>query len=87
MKLLSCKQASHLISKSLDSRLSWRDRIRLRFHLMICEACKRFSQQLIMLRLTVRKFVSGIENNQELGLSKEASERILKAMHYDDSNA
>ncbi len=45
--MLSCKQASQLISQSLDRRLSGRERWSLRFHLIICYMCTRFSKQLM----------------------------------------
>ena len=47
---LSCKEASRLISEGMDRRLSFRERIVLRLHVGICDACSRFTGQLAFLR-------------------------------------
>jgi hypothetical protein len=80
MILLSCKQASILVSKSLGRRLSLRERMSLRLHLTICDGCTLFSQQLHAIRLFLRKRVSAIEANTELHLSKDAKIRIAEAI-------
>lgn len=47
--MLSCKQASRLMSEGLDRELSLSQRAGLRFHLLICRACTRVSSQLTFL--------------------------------------
>lgn len=47
---LSCKEASRLISESMDRRLSFTERIALRLHVSVCDACSRFTRQLLFLR-------------------------------------
>lgn len=78
--MLSCKQTSQLISQSLDRRLSGRERLALRFHLMMCDACTRFGKQLAMLRLAVRRLTQEIEQNESVQLSQEARKRITHAI-------
>ena len=78
--MLSCKQASRLLSQSLDRRLSWRERSALRLHLAICDFCRRFGKQLLILRDTVRKSVAAIEQDESLQLSQQVRERITEAM-------
>ncbi|BCM25266.1 zf-HC2 domain-containing protein [Methyloradius palustris] len=80
MILLSCKQASILVSTSLDRSLSLRERVSLRLHLTICDGCTRFSQQLHAIRVFLRKRVSVIEADTELHLSKDAKIRIAEAI-------
>ena len=48
--MLSCKEATRLLSQAQDRRLSYGERIKLRLHLMACVACSRFSRQLAVLR-------------------------------------
>ncbi len=43
--MLNCDQASLLISKQLDGKISWIDKIRLKLHLLNCEFCNRFNLQ------------------------------------------
>ena len=77
MKLiLTCKQASQIISQSLDMPLSWSDRIKLRFHLFICGACSRFNRQLHQLCLAVNRVTQLTENDSAIKLPVDAKRRI-----------
>jgi hypothetical protein len=53
---LSCREASKLISEGLDRRLSFIERIRLRMHVGICDACTRFTSQVKFLRRALKAF-------------------------------
>jgi len=53
---LSCKEASRLISQGMDGRLSFPERIALRLHVGICDACTRFTRQVEFLRRALRAF-------------------------------
>ena len=44
--MLSCKEVTAKADDFLDRRLSWRDRWRVRLHLLICHHCRRFVGQL-----------------------------------------
>jgi hypothetical protein len=54
--LLSCKEASRLISEELDRDLGVAERAALRVHLAICVACTRMSGQFEFLRRAVRQY-------------------------------
>jgi hypothetical protein len=53
---LSCKEASRLISQGMDRPLSVSERIRLRLHVGICDACTRFTSQVAFLRRAMKAF-------------------------------
>jgi len=53
---LSCKEASRLISEGMDRRLSVPERIGLRLHVGICDACTRFTSQVRFLRRALKAF-------------------------------
>ena len=53
---LSCREASKLISEGMDRRLSFSERIGLRLHVRICDACTRFTSQLNFLRKALKAF-------------------------------
>jgi len=74
--MLSCRQASQLISQSLDRPLTLRERFALKLHLTICKYCKRFSQQMQTLRFAITKMVSAIENDNTIEMPSEAKKRI-----------
>jgi len=46
---LSCLKASALIEKKLHVRLTFQERLQLKMHKMMCEACTRYEQQSILL--------------------------------------
>ena len=78
--MLTCKQASQLISQSLDRPLSLSSRMQLRFHLFICTACSRFNFQLNQLRAAVQRMRHNAENDNAIQLSSEAKARIAKGI-------
>ena len=53
--MITCKEASRLLSQSMDARLPLWQRARLRLHLAICDACTNFSRQLRLLRGALRR--------------------------------
>ena len=74
--MLTCKQASQLISQSLDRPLSLTDRIKLRFHLFICDACTAFKKQLDQLRAAILRLRSTTEDDNSIQLPLDAKARI-----------
>ena len=79
--MLSCKQASQLVSQSLDRKLNMRERFALKLHLFICKYCLRFSQQLAAIRVALLRNTQAIENDASLTLSPEAKARITQALN------
>jgi len=53
--MLTCKDASKLLSQAQDRPLGLRERVVLKLHLMICDACTNFSRQLTLIRTTLRR--------------------------------
>src|SRR4030065_367961 len=53
--MLPCKDATQLISQSMDTPLPIVKRIRLRLHIRICEWCARYERQLLLIRKTLRR--------------------------------
>ena len=51
---LSCREASRLISQGMDRRLSFAEKIALRLHLGICDACTRFGRQVEFIRRALK---------------------------------
>ena len=57
--MLNCKQASELMSQEQDRRLGLAERLALRLHLLICDACTEYRRQMAVLRHACRRFGSG----------------------------
>jgi hypothetical protein len=81
--MLSCKEASRLISQSLDRQLTVRERLGLRFHLLLCDMCTTFRRQLGLIRVAVQRYKMQIENNENIRLSAEAKLRISSNIKTD----
>ena len=52
---IDCQQASRLISQSMDERLPFGQRVKLRVHLLICDACSNFNRSVRLLRRAVAR--------------------------------
>ena len=52
---LTCKEATRLVSQGMDRRLGVGERVRLRVHLAICDACTQFTRQMAFLRKAMAK--------------------------------
>ena len=46
----TCKQVSALVIAREDRQLPWADRLALRLHMAMCQACPRFERQLLTMR-------------------------------------
>jgi predicted anti-sigma-YlaC factor YlaD len=55
----NCRETSLLLSRSLDEKLSWLDLAQVRLHLMLCDACRQFERQMLVLRLACAQIASG----------------------------
>jgi hypothetical protein len=48
--MLTCKEATQLVSQGLDRRLAFHERLALRLHLLVCNGCSNFRKQVTFLR-------------------------------------
>lgn len=74
--MLNCKQTSLLVSQSLDRPLTWRERLAVRIHLLICVYCRRFTQQLRLIRSHMQAWQQQAAESQDIELPLAAKERI-----------
>jgi len=54
--IISCKDASRLVSRREEGPLSAWQRLALRLHLSVCEACSRFERQIAFLRTAMQRY-------------------------------
>ena len=78
--MLSCKDASQIISQSLDRQLTTRERFALKLHLLICRYCKRFSQQIQAIRVALKQAINAVENDDSIKMSSETKKRLLQSI-------
>jgi len=81
--MFTCKQASKLISQSLDRPLTWSEKLQLKLHLLICNPCTQFKRQLNMLRTALHRIRYGIEHDSTIKLPLDVKNRILHTIESD----
>lgn len=84
--MLNCKEASQLISQSLDRPLSWSERWQLKIHLWMCDACGRFKQQLNQLKQHLKVLMQQTEHDESIQLSQAAKQAILQKIDQDKAH-
>ena len=52
----TCREVASLIVSREDRSLYLRDRIALRLHLLVCEACPKFENQVLTMRTALAKW-------------------------------
>ncbi|MGE0387005.1 MAG: zf-HC2 domain-containing protein [Gammaproteobacteria bacterium] len=57
--MLTCEQASRLLSERLDRPLRIGERLALGTHVLMCTACRQFSRQMEALRKAARRYGAG----------------------------
>jgi predicted anti-sigma-YlaC factor YlaD len=51
----TCKEIHRLTSEGMDRPLSPLEKIRMRLHLVVCEACRSFGKQMAVIRRAMRE--------------------------------
>jgi hypothetical protein len=54
--MVSCREASRLLSQREERALTRGERLRLHVHLAVCTACRRFARQLAFLRAAMAAY-------------------------------
>ena len=79
--MLTCKDVSKLVSESLEHDLPFRQRIGVRFHLMMCSLCRKYQRQTLLLRELFHRMARSEEDQPSRQHLPEATrERIKKAL-------
>jgi predicted anti-sigma-YlaC factor YlaD len=60
----TCKEIHRLTSEGLDRELSLIERMRMRAHLLVCDACSNFTNQMQLIRRAMRR-LSGSDQDQK----------------------
>ena len=53
--MMTCKQATELMSQGQDRPLTTYERLRLRVHLLICRGCSNYNKHLGIIREAMRR--------------------------------
>ena len=80
----SCKQAARLVSISFERRLTLRESLSMRAHLMMCKTCTFYGRQIKALRAIFIRHEEVLSNTpaaDDEKLSDQAKERIKKTIN------
>ena len=87
----TCQEMARLLSDAMDHRLPWHVRIRMHVHLRMCQVCKSYQRQLVLLRHLLLDNLRHPRRSREAEptvqpqLSAEAKERIRRALDSSHS--
>jgi hypothetical protein len=71
--LLSCLKATELIEKRFFFKLSFKERLQLKLHKMVCDACSNYEKQSMLLE----KAIGLHQKNQQIGIDiKQLKDQI-----------
>lgn len=74
---LSCLKATELIEKKFHFELSAKEKLQLRLHTMMCDACKKYEKQSIL----IEKSISNIDKKGAPSIDIDAlKDRISKKL-------
>ena len=82
---VTCRDTTPLISEMMDHTLPLGKRLRVRFHLAICDVCGFYKKQLETVRALARQL--GREEGltqKEAVLSEEAKSKIMDSLKQSD---
>lgn len=73
--ILSCLKATELIEKKLHFKLSYKEKLQLKVHKMMCDACRLYEKQSALLE-------KAIEKQQEEKVEEIDIEKLKKEIHF-----
>ena len=80
---LPCQGMTRLASESLDRELGRLERLALRSHLLYCAPCRRFAQQIKLLRFALGRLAGHLERDDPLpgpALPDDVRDKIKRAL-------
>lgn len=79
--LPQCSEMVKSITASMDSKLSWREWIKLKIHLLSCDPCINFIKQLKFIRAALLRSDAHLQTEDpKIKLSEDARARIKNVL-------
>ena len=77
----TCAEMARLSSQGLERPPTWKTRLRMRLHWLICVWCERYYKQLKFLHQAAPRLPEKLQTASNQGLSAEAKERMIQRLH------
>ena len=78
--LFRCDDIAGLISRSMDETLSWRMRIGIRLHLIVCRWCTQYKKQLDLIHRALLIIGSDIGTLPPKKLSEDDKQKLKRLL-------
>jgi hypothetical protein len=75
-----CRQATLLSIKKEEGRISISERVKLSYHLLRCDPCRRFNEQSARVSELAANMKDAVSDQSPHVLSEKARERMLRAL-------
>ncbi len=79
--MISCKEATYLISKKEEGKITMVERLKLSFHLMMCRFCKMFEKQNNFIAHHTRQMEDVLSPHDDGTLPDSIKEKIKRSMN------
>jgi hypothetical protein len=87
-KLPECKQMVKIITASLDDKLSWREWLLMKIHLLSCDPCINFLKQIRFIRSVLHHSDEKLgQEDASVKLSDDARTRLKDALEASNEAA
>ena len=86
----TCEVITQKVSRSMDEPLSVKERLQVRLHLMMCEFCTRYRDQLLTIRQKIREQSEVWDDDTDISefrLSPDKREQIKQKMRDSASDS
>lgn len=82
-RLPACDELLPLMSQRMDGTLPFRKRLTLLLHNHICDWCRRYAQQLLLIRQAMKEREAHLKNHpiSDESLSSAARDRLKRALN------
>ncbi|VAW70192.1 hypothetical protein MNBD_GAMMA09-2011 [hydrothermal vent metagenome] len=54
--MLNCKKATQLMSRAQDQKLSTKQKLQLKLHILMCRACTNYNRQLSFIKKAMQQY-------------------------------
>lgn len=77
---MSCKKASYIIEKRNVAKISFLEKINLKFHLMICSLCRRYESDSKFISKLLKRLKHQHAVESSVSLTKDEKQQIKNAL-------
>lgn len=76
--MLSCKEVVKTVSS--EERTTWRRKLEVRLHLMMCRHCGKYAKQLELLKIGIQNLLSSKAKSADKSKIQNVENRVLEKL-------